>query len=311
MKSYMKGRSLLTLKDLSQEELRYLLHLSCRLKKEKKKGNRGNRLSRKTLAMIFEKRSTRTRSAFATAIAEEGGVPDFLSLQDIQLGMKETLEDTARVLGKMYDAILFRGFRQDTAETLAETCGIPVYNGLTDLFHPTQILADLMTMEEAMGNLSGRTLAYLGDCRNNVANSLLIGCAKMGLNSVFVAPNELAPRIDIIEYGQALAEKSGARIHVTSDVKDGVSGVDVVYTDVWTSMGEEEKTEGRVALLRPYQVDGKIMGMAVETAIFLHCLPAVRGNEVTAEVLDGNKSRVWDQVENRKYTAKAVMLATL
>ncbi len=308
----LKGRSLLTLKDFTPEEIRYTLELSHRLKREKKGGRVGRRFQGKSLALLFEKRSTRTRCAFETAFGEEGGHPVFLSTTDIHLGSKEAIEDTARVLGRMFDAIQFRGFKQDTVETLAKWSGIPVYNGLTDDWHPTQALADLMTLEEAFGPLRGKRLAYVGDGRNNVSNTLIVGCAKMGVHYSIVAPPELAPAADLVAYGREEGRKTGAELLVTSDVAEGVKGADAIYTDVWVSMGEEAKSAERVRLLTPYRVTPDVMEKTGRgDSIFLHCLPAVKGNEVTAEVIEGPRSRVWDQAENRKHTIKALMMATL
>jgi len=305
------GRSLLTLLDFTPEEIRYLLKLSEKLKNEAKRGKIKRRFEGKTLAMLFEKRSTRTRCAFETAFAEEGGHPVFLSTADIQLGGKESLEDTARVLGRMFSAIQFRGFKQETAETLAKYSNVPVYNGLTDLYHPTQALADILTLKENFGEVRERTLCYVGDGRNNVATSLMIICAKLGINFTIITPDELKPFGEIRNKIDSLAEKSGAVIAVTSDI-NAVKGADAVYTDVWVSMGEEEKKEDRVRLLKPYQVNQKLMDMTgKKETIFLHCLPAVKGEEVTADVIDGPQSKAWDQAENRKHTIKAVMAATL
>ena len=304
----LKGRSLLTWLDYSAEEIRYLLDLS---KKAKEQGATQRRFAGRTLALIFEKRSTRTRCAFETAFGEEGGHPVFLSTADIQLGAKESLEDTARVLGRMFSAIQFRGFSQRTAETLAEYSGVPVYNGLTDDFHPTQALADIMTLEESFGPSKGRTLCYIGDGRNNVANSLMVVCAKLGVHFTVIAPPELAPDPALLEKCSSLASESGARISVSANVAD-VAGADALYTDVWTSMGEEDKKAERVRLLSPYQVNQDLMDRTGrKDCVFLHCLPAVKGEEVTADVIDGPQSRAWDQAENRKHTIKAIMLATL
>ena len=305
------GRSFLTLLDFSPEEIRYLLYLSKKVKNESKKGKIFHRFEGKTLAMLFEKRSTRTRCAFETAFGEEGGHPVFLSTADIQLGGKESLEDTARVLGRMFSAIQFRGFKQETAETLAKYSGVPVYNGLTDLYHPTQALADFLTFEENFGSAKGRTLCYVGDGRNNVARSLMIISAKLGANFTVITPSELNPDSELRGKISPLAEKSGASITITSDI-NAVKGADALYTDVWISMGEEEKRDERVRLLSPYQVNQKLMERTGKSdCIFLHCLPAVKGEEVTADVIDGPQSRAWDQAENRKHTIKAVMLATL
>ncbi len=308
----LKGRSLLTLKDWTPEEVRHVLDLSRRVKKDRRNGRRQERFKGMTLALLFEKRSTRTRCAFETAFGEEGGHPVFLSTADIHLGTKEAVEDTARVFGRMFDAIQFRGFSQTTVETLAKWAGVPVYNGLTDEWHPTQVLADLMTLEETMGSLPGRKLVFVGDGRNNVAHTLLIGCSQMGVHITIVAPPSLSPATPHVEWARTMGAKTGAQVLVTSDVETGVKGADAVYTDVWISMGEEEKSAERIALLSPYQVNDAMMEKTGNPkAIFLHCLPAVKGKEVTMEVIEGARSRVWDEAENRKHTIKAMMLATL
>ena len=305
------GRSLLTLLDFSPEEIQYLLKLSMQVKTEAKKGKKFRRFEGKTLAMLFEKRSTRTRCAFETAFGEEGGHPVFLSGADIHLGVKEELKDTARVFGRMFSAIQFRGFKQETVEKLAEYSGVPVYNGLTDLYHPTQALADFLTLMENFGDVKGRTLCYAGDGRNNVARSLMIICAKLGTNFTVITPPELNADSELLQKCDTLAKTSGARIKVTPDIS-AVMGADALYTDVWTSMGEEDKKEERIRLLSPYQVNQKLMNMTGKSdTIFLHCLPAVKGEEVTADVIEGPQSRAWDEAENRKHTIKAVMLATL
>jgi ornithine carbamoyltransferase len=289
-----------------------VLDLSHRVKKERRNGKRHERFKGMTLALLFEKRSTRTRCAFETAFGEEGGHPVFLSTADIHLGTKEAVEDTARVFGRMFDAIQFRGFAQSTVETLAHWAGVPVYNGLTDEWHPTQVLADLMTIEEAFGSLAGRKLAFVGDGRNNVAHTLLVGCSQMGVHVTIVAPATLLPAAEHVEWARAMGAKTGAQVLVTSDVDAGVKGADAVYTDVWVSMGEEEKSAERIALLSPYQVNDAMMEKTGNrNAIFLHCLPAVKGKEVTVEVIEGSRSRVWDEAENRKHTIKAMMRATL
>jgi len=307
----LKGRSFLTLLDFSVEEINYLLDLSKKIKLQSKNGKVYQRFKGKTIALLFEKRSTRTRCAFETAFGEEGGHPVFLSTNDIQLGAKESLEDTARVLGRMFNAIQFRGFKQETAETLAKYSGVPVYNGLTDLFHPTQALADILTLQENFTGIRNKTLCFTGDGRNNVARSLMIICAKLGVNFTIAAPSELFPDDALRRQCASFAEASGAAINVTSDISQ-VKGADAVYTDVWTSMGEEDKKEERARLLKPYQVNRQLMEKTGKpNSIFLHCLPAVKGEEVTADVIDGPQSRAWDQAENRKHTIKAVMLATL
>lgn len=312
MKSLLKGRSLLSLADYTPEEIRYLLDLSHSVKKEKKEGLRPARFTGKTLALIFEKRSTRTRCAFETAFGEEGGHPVFLSTQDIQLGAKESVEDTARVLGRMFDAIQYRGFKQEVVEALARHSGVPVYNGLTDIDHPTQVLADLMTIEEEFGPLTGKKLVFVGDGRNNVARALMIGCAKMGVHFSIVTPKSLFPDAEILSSCQGFAKTSKAKIVIAEEAGRELEGADAVYTDVWVSMGEEAKSEERMKILRPYQVSAELMAKTQrKDTIFLHCLPAVKGNEVTAEVIDGPSSRAWDEAENRKHTIKALMLATL
>jgi ornithine carbamoyltransferase len=308
----MKGRSLLTLKDWSPEEVRHVLDLSRTVKEERRKGKRPQRFQGLSLALLFEKRSTRTRCAFETAFGEEGGHPVFLSTADIHLGTKEALEDTARVLGRMFDAIEFRGFAQSTVEALAKWSGVPVYNGLTDDWHPTQVLADLLTLEEAFGSLKGRKLVFVGDGRNNMSNTLLVGCSQMGVHVTIVAPASLQPAAEVVQWARTMGGSTGSTISVTSDVAEGVKGADAVYTDVWVSMGEEGKSAERISLLSPYQVDQAMMEKTGNReAIFLHCLPAVKGKEVTTEVIEGPRSRVWDEAENRKHTIKAMMLATL
>jgi ornithine carbamoyltransferase len=307
----LKGRSLLTLLDYRPEEIRRLLELAVQVKKEKKQGQVRQRFAGKTLALLFEKRSTRTRCAFETAFGEEGGHPVFLSSQDIQLGAKESIEDTARVLGRMFDAIQFRGFKQAAVETLARCSGVPVYNGLTDRFHPTQALADIMTLEENFGPGKGRKLCFSGDGRNNVARSLMVICAKLGVNFTVISPPQLRPDEELTGVCRKLAAESGAEIRVTGETAE-IEGADAVYTDVWVSMGEEAKREERLALLGPYQVNPGLMAKTGrKDTIFLHCLPAVKGEEVTADIIDGPQSRAWDEAENRKHTIKALMLATL
>lgn len=308
----LKGRSLLTLKDWTPAEVRSVLDLSRRVKKERAAGKRPLRFRGSTLALLFEKRSTRTRCAFETAFGEEGGHPVFLSTADIHLGTKEALEDTARVLGRMFDAIEFRGFKQATVEALARWAGVPVYNGLTDEWHPTQVLADLMTLEEELGTLKGRKLVFVGDGRNNVAHTLLVGCAQLGVNVTVAAPASLQPAPEVVDWARGMGATTGAVVSATTDPEAAVRGADAVYTDVWVSMGEEEKSAERISLLSPYQVTEALMEKTGNAkAIFLHCLPAVKGKEVTESVIEGPRSRVWDEAENRKHTIKAMMLATL
>ncbi|ULQ59766.1 ornithine carbamoyltransferase [Brucepastera parasyntrophica] len=307
----LKGRSLLTWKDWTPEEIRFLLELSHAVKKSAHNNDVHQRFRGKTLAMIFEKRSTRTRCAFETSFSEEGGHPVFLSTHDIQLGAKESIEDTARVLGRMFSAIEFRGYKQSTVEILARESGVPVYNGLTDLYHPTQVLADVMTLEEVFRKHKGLKLCYVGDGRNNVARSLIIISSKLGINCTIVSPKELFTEQALLDECAVWAKESGAEITVTDDL-DAVSGANAVYTDVWVSMGEEAESEMRRSLLLPYQVNEDLMKKTGNAAcIFLHCLPAIKGEEVTVPVVEGSQSRVWDQAENRKHTIKAIMLATL
>ena len=301
------GRSLLTLRDLSPGELGELLDLSARVKRQRRAGERHRRFAGLTLAMLYEKPSTRTRSAFATAFGEEGGFPVVMNRDELQLGVKESLEDTARVFGRMYDAIQYRGYAQETVETLARYAGIPVYNGLTDTRHPTQVLADLLTIREHYGSLEGVSLAYVGDARNNVATSLMVGCSMTGVGCTLVAPRELQPDPVLVD---ACRNGSAAPLTVSADV-GAVDGADVVYTDVWASMGEEDREAERFRLLAGYQVNDALMRRAGGTAIFMHDLPAVKGNEVTEAVFEAPCSMVWEQAENRKHTAKALMLATL
>jgi len=310
-KMNLKGRSFLTLKDFTPEEIMYLLDLAADLKEKKKEGITGNSLQGKNIALIFEKPSTRTRCAFTVGAADEGGNPTYLSGNEIQLGHKESIEDTARVLGRMFDGIEFRGFRQDHVEALAKYSGVPVWNGLTDEYHPTQILADLLTMREHFGYLKGLKFAYLGDGRNNMANSLMIGCAKVGVDFINVAPKALWPTDELTDLCRKYGSESGASITITDDVDD-VEGADVLYTDVWASMGEEDKAAERIEMLRPYQINKEMMARTKkDSTIFMHCLPAVKGKEVTEDVFEGEASVVFDEAENRLHTIKAVMVATL
>ncbi|MDR2149653.1 MAG: ornithine carbamoyltransferase [Spirochaetaceae bacterium] len=304
----LKGRSLLTWLDYTPEEIRYLLELSKKVKAQKEALRR---FSGKTLALLFEKRSTRTRCAFETAFGEEGGHPVFLSTDDIQLGAKESLEDTARVLGRMFSAIQFRGFKQATVQILADYSGVPVYNGLTDDFHPTQVLADILTIEEQCGASTGKHLVFIGDGRNNVARSLVVICSKLGVHLTILTPPSLNPDPALLAHGHSYASSSGSRLTITADTA-AVAGADALYTDVWASMGEEAQKAQRMRLLKPYQVNQQLMEKTGRSdTIFLHCLPAVKGEEVSAEVIEGPQSRVWDEAENRKHTIKALMLATL
>lgn len=307
----LKGRSFLTLKDFTPDEIEYLLELSADLKAKKKQGITGESLKGKNIALIFEKPSTRTRCAFTVACVDEGAHPEYLGKNDIQLGHKESVEDTARVLGRMFDGIEFRGFKQDTVEKLAKYSGVPVWNGLTDTYHPTQILADFLTIKEQFGKLKGIKLVYAGDGRNNMANSLMIGSSKLGLHFTILAPKSLWPTEELISTCKEYAAASGGTISL-SDQLEAVKDADAIYTDVWCSMGEEDKAAERVAILKPYQVNQNLMDMTEKKeTIFLHCLPAVKGNEVTEDVFDKFAEIVFDEAENRMHTIKAVMVATL
>ena len=310
-KAPFKGRSLLNWIDWTPEEIEKLLNLAIQVKAEAHRGEVHQRFLGKTIALIFEKRSTRTRSSFETAFGEEGGHPVFMSTDDIQLGGKESVKDTARVLGRMFSAIEFRGFKQSHVEELAKYSGIPVINGLTDEFHPTQVLADIMTLKENFETLKGLTWAFCGDGRNNVARSMMLISAKMGINFSIYSPKELFPDQQIIDICKPFAEKSGAKIQI-SDKIDIVKGADALYTDVWVSMGEEALKDQRIKLLTPFQVNSDLMkATGKPNTIFLHCLPAVKGQEVTEEVFESTASRVWDEAENRKHTIKAIMLGLI
>lgn len=322
----LNGRSLLTLRDFSPEEIRYLIDLSLDLKAKKRAGISGEALKGRNIVLIFEKTSTRTRCAFEVAVYDEGGHVTFLT--NSQMGVKESIEDTARVLGRYYDGIEFRGFEQSTVETLAEHAGVPVWNGLTDLYHPTQILADLMTMKEHLQKpFSDMKLCFVGDARNNMGNSLMIGAAKMGMHFTAVAPPSLFPSENIVNYARSVAAETGAEIEVTDEVI-GAKDASAVYTDVWASLGEEDKFAERIALLQPYQVNAKLMKLTGNPeCLFMHCLPSFHDTEteigarvkeehgldameVTDEVYRDQHSVVYDQAENRMHTIKAVMVAT-
>ncbi len=327
MDTNLKGRSLLTLRDFSPDEIRQLLDFSLELKEKKKRGEKGNLLSGKNIVLLFEKTSTRTRCAFEVACYDEGGCATFLS--NSQMGKKESLEDTARVLGRMYDGIEFRGFEQQTAVDLARWSGVPVWNGLTDLYHPTQALADIMTlMENTSKPLSECKLCYVGDARNNVANSLMIIAAKLGMAYTAVAPRELWPEEGLLNEMRETAKETEGSITV-SDSLDAVAGADALYTDVWVSMGEESMFGERIALLEGYRVTmDMVQKTGNEDVIFLHCLPAfhdlntevgravyeqygITEMEVSDEVFRAPFSKVFDQAENRLHTIKAVMVATI
>ncbi|EPM7478320.1 ornithine carbamoyltransferase [Enterococcus faecium] len=328
--SVFQGRSLLAEKDFTKEELQYLIDFSEHLKDLKKRGIPHHYLEGKNIALLFEKTSTRTRSAFTTAAIDLGAHPEYLGANDIQLGKKESTEDTAKVLGRMFDGIEFRGFSQKMVEELAEFSGVPVWNGLTDEWHPTQMIADFLTIQENFGTVEGITVAYCGDGRNNMANSLLVTGAILGANMRIVAPKELQPEEEIVKIAEGFAEKSGAQLMITDDVDKGVDGADVLYSDVWVSMGEEDKFEERIKLLKPYQINMEMVEKTHNTdrLIFLHCLPAFHDTntvygeqmkerfgitemEVTDEVFRSKYARQFDQAENRMHSIKAIMAATL
>lgn len=323
----LRGRHFLTLKDFTKEEIQYMLDLSKDLKQKKRMGIKGNMLEGKNIVLLFEKTSTRTRAAFEVAALDEGAHVTFLS--NSQMGKKESIKDTARVLGRYYDGIEFRGFKQETVEELAENAGVPVWNGLTDLDHPTQILADFLTVMENINKpLNKVKFVYVGDGRNNMGNALMIGAAKMGMDFVTISPKELFPKEDLVKEMREVAKESGGSITITDDV-NAVENADVIYTDVWVSMGEEDQFEERIKLLKPYQVN---MDMIKKTnnpdVIFLHCLPSFHNTdtivgseihekfgisemEVTDEVFESKYSKVFDEAENRMHTIKAVMVASI
>lgn len=324
-------RSLLTLLDFSAEEIGYLLELAVRLKNDKYTGRERKTLQGKNIVLLFEKDSTRTRCSFEVAAYDQGARVTYLGPTGSQVGKKESIKDTARVLGRMYDGIEYRGFAQRIVHTLAEYSGVPVWNGLTNEFHPTQALADMMTMREhSQKPLSELKVCFLGDAHNNVANSLMVASAKMGMDFRAVSPVECAPDASLVRQCRALAGQSGGKIAVTDDLVAGVDGCDFVYTDVWVSMGEpDEMWQRRIDLLRPYQVNGAVMEATHNPgAKFMHCLPAFHNletkvgkdifekfglteMEVTEEVFESDASIVFDQAENRMHTIKAVMVATL
>ncbi|MFA6931847.1 MAG: ornithine carbamoyltransferase [Lentisphaeria bacterium] len=323
----LKGRHLLTLKDFTQEEIQYLIDYAAELKAKKKSGEVGTLLKGKNIVLLFEKTSTRTRCAFEVAAFDEGANVTFLT--NSQMGKKESIEDTARVLGRFYDGIEFRGFEQETVQMLADYSGVPVWNGLTDIDHPTQVLADMLTIQENFGNLKGRRLVFVGDARNNMGNALMIGCAKMGMHFVAVAPESLFPEEALVEEMKALCKTTGGTITLTADIEAGVMDADIIYTDVWVSMGEEDQMANRIKLLLPYQVNmDMIRATGNDNVIFLHCLPAFHDlettvsqdvkekfgldeMEVTDEVFRSKHSVVFDEAKNRMHSIKAIMCASL
>ena len=324
-----RGRHFLKLLDYSPAEIRYLLDLAKDFKSMKRAGIPHRYLEGKNIVLLFEKTSTRTRCSFEVAGYDLGMGVTYLDPGSSQMGKKESIADTARVLGRMYDGIEYRGFSQELVEELAKYAGVPVWNGLTDHFHPTQMLADLLTIEEKFGTLKGLRFTYMGDARNNMGNSLMIACAKMGLHFTACAPEALFPARDLVETAKDIAAKSGGSVTLTEDVKEGTQDADVIYTDIWVSMGEPDAVwEERIRLLRPYQVNAGAMANAKSSAIFMHCLPSFHDTrttigaeiaekfalpemEVTDQVFESPQSVVFDEAENRMHTIKAVIYATL
>lgn len=319
------GRSLMRLTSFTDEEMLNLIDLAGQLKARRHAGVRGDLLKRKNIALIFEKSSTRTRNSSIIAARDEGGGAEYLTRPDIHFGKKESVKDTARVLGRIYDGILFRGFEQKTCEELAKYSGVPVWNGLTDDYHPTQVFADFLTIKETFGSLEDVTLAYVGDGRNNVANSVMMGCAKCKINYICCCPKELEPDAKVLAEAREVAERNGVTIKVFNDPIEGVKGANVLYTDVWVSMGEEAKTAERIKMLRPYQINMELMratGNIDGKLMFLHCLPAFHDYntevtkesgalEVTDEVFESKYSKVFDESENRMHTIKALFVSAL
>ena len=324
-----RGRSFLTLLDFTPQEINYMLDLAAEFKRLKQNGVEHKYLKGKQIVLLFEKTSTRTRCAFEVGARDLGMGVTFLDPGSSQMGKKESLADTAKVLGRMFDGIEYRGFKQSVVEDLARYSGVPVWNGLTDDFHPTQMLADIMTAREEFGDVRGRKLTFFGDARNNVANSLMVVCAKLGMRFCACGPKELAPPQELVEKCQAVAGQTGAVLEITDDVAQGAKDCDILYTDIWVSMGEpDELWEKRIAQLRPYQVNRDVMAMAKPTAIFLHCLPSFHDREttvgeeiyqkfglpameVTDDVFLGKQARQFEEAENRMHTIKAIMYATL
>lgn len=309
----LKGRHLLTLFDYNSKEIEYLLDLATELKKEFKEhgGHPDRKPLKKSLGMMFEKTSTRTRVSFETGIWQLGGQPLFLSFRDMQIvGTGESPADTARVLSRYLSGIMARVYKHKTLQTLAKYSTIPVINGLCDLYHPTQILADLLTIREYKGKLEGLKLAYVGD-GNNVCHSLMIGCTKMGMDVSVVCPDDYKPNEEITKKVQKIAQEKGTTLEITSDIPKGVKAADVIYTDTWISMGDEEEKDVRLKAFQQFTVNRELMSHAKEDAIFMHCLPAHRGYEVTDEVIDSDQSVVFDEAENRNHAQKAVMLSLM
>ncbi|WP_176714120.1 ornithine carbamoyltransferase [Orenia metallireducens] len=299
-------KDLLTVKDLTVAEIEELFELATKLKKELKAGIEHKILAGKTLGMIFAKSSTRTRVSFEVGIYQLGGQGIFLSSNDIQLGRGETIEDTAKVLSRYVDGIMIRTFAHSDVEELAEHATIPIINGLTDDYHPCQALTDLLTIKEYKGQLKGLKMTYVGD-GNNMAHSLLLAAAKVGMDISIACPENYKPDEEVVVLAKEFAQDSGSKVEITSDILAAAQDADVLYTDVWASMGDEDEIEEREKAFAGYQVNSEVMSVAKDDAIFLHCLPAHRGEEVTAEVIDGEQSVVFDQAENRLHMQKAIM----
>ncbi|MHB1126633.1 MAG: ornithine carbamoyltransferase [Bacillota bacterium] len=306
----LRGRDLLSLHDFRPGEISYILDFAHGLKEKQKKGVSYRPLEGKTIGMIFLKHSTRTRVSFEVGICQLGGYPLFLSGQDLQLGRGETIADTARVLSRYLDGIMIRTFRHQDVEELALHADIPIINGLTDLLHPCQVLADLMTIQEKKGNLTGLKLAYVGD-GNNMAHSLMIGGAKMAMEVVVASPPGYKPQPGIVSWAQADAAETGGKVTVVDDPMVAAAQADIIYTDVWTSMGQEAEREERLKIFKPYQINRELLAQAKPGALVMHCLPAHRGEEITGEVLEGPQSVVFDEAENRLHAQKAVMALLL
>ena len=310
----LKGRSFLTLMDFSSEEIRYMLDLAKELKKKKKSGVRDELLKGKNIVLLFEKTSTRTRCSFEVACHDEGAHVTYLDSRGSQMGKKESLEDTAKVLGRFFDGIEYRGYEQSVVEKLAECSGVPVWNGLTDVDHPTQILADMLTIEEHISKpLNEVKVVFCGDIRNNMSYAWMYGCAKMGMSFVAYGPDVLAAQMDgkVMEEVKATARKTGAKIEVSSS-PECLKGADVIYTDVWASMGQEGEAEKRRQVFAgKYQINAALMGAAKKDAMVLHCLPAHRGEEITEEVFEGHAASIFDEAENRLHAQKAVLVKLL
>ncbi|MCI5838953.1 MAG: ornithine carbamoyltransferase [Peptoniphilaceae bacterium] len=329
MSKNLRGRNFLKLLDFTSEDIRYLLDLSKNFKDLKRCGVPHKYLEGKNIVLLFEKTSTRTRCAFEVAGHDLGMGVTYLDPSGSQMGHKESIADTARVLGRMYDGIEYRGFSQDLVEELAQKAGVPVWNGLTDKWHPTQMLADLLTIEEHFGQLKGLNFVYMGDARNNMANSLMIACAKMGINYTAASPKSLWTDSEIVEEAKKIAKENFSTVKLTENVDEAVKGANIIYTDIWVSMGEpKEIWKERIELLKDYQVNKDVMKKADKEAIFLHCLPSfhdenttvgkeiaqefkIVGLEVTDDVFESKASKVFDEAENRMHTIKAVMYATL